>query len=506
MNDEPLDLSRFRRAVERGKWVVVAFAVGGMIAGGVLSLVRVRHYSATSVVLLPPAGLDASGASDRDVQTEVQIASSADVLALAGGKLTPKRSVDQLRHRLTVSAPTDGILRFKSKTTSAGEAIAIANATAEAYRDYSANSGSTTDSKIADALQARVTELNRQLDHVRSQTTDAISQLAKATNASDASTIGALISSLRAQESELTSQLNDTLSQLSQTNRSEPRRARARLISPATRASNSAARGLALNLSVGALMGLLLGLTVVLARESRDRRLRRGADIAAAAGVPTIASMRTQCPDLPSEWLTLLENYEANAEERWSLRRLLRTIVPAEMSHPAHLGIVTLPWDSATAPVAPQLAAFAAGSGIGTVLLVDGSEPPLAALRQARDVINLSAVELRPNLSIVPHLPADEGPRAQLVVSMILADETVLDCDPQPSLTTLLAVSSGAATSEQLARVAATAASAGCPLAGIIVANPEPDDASGGAIPNGWRALTAHAPRGLGRTRQGSAS
>jgi hypothetical protein len=48
---------------------------------------------------------------------------------------------------------------------------------------------------------------------------------------------------------------------------------------------------------------------------------------------------------------------------------------------------------------------------------------------------------------------------------------------------TVLAVSAGTATAEQLARVAVSAAASGRDFAGIIVADPEPDDKTTGRLP-----------------------
>ena len=48
---------------------------------------------------------------------------------------------------------------------------------------------------------------------------------------------------------------------------------------------------------------------------------------------------------------------------------------------------------------------------------------------------------------------------------------------------TLLGVSAGAATADQLARVAISAASDGREITGILVANPDSDDATTGRLP-----------------------
>jgi hypothetical protein len=66
---------------------------------------------------------------------------------------------------------------------------------------------------------------------------------------------------------------------------------------------------------------------------------------------------------------------------------------------------------------------------------------------------------------------------------------------------TVLAVSPRVATPEQLARVAASAADAGGNVVGIMVANPEPDDATTGFAPAMGRQPRALPTRMNGTTR-----
>jgi hypothetical protein len=55
--------------------------------------------------------------------------------------------------------------------------------------------------------------------------------------------------------------------------------------------------------------------------------------------------------------------------------------------------------------------------------------------------------------------------------------------DTMRAATTILGVSAGAVTAEQLARVAASAATAGREIAGVLVADPDPADHTTGRIP-----------------------
>ena len=59
---------------------------------------------------------------------------------------------------------------------------------------------------------------------------------------------------------------------------------------------------------------------------------------------------------------------------------------------------------------------------------------------------------------------------------------------------TVLGVSAGAATAEQLARVAVSAAADGRDIAGIIVADPDPADNTTGRLPQPTRAARRRQP------------
>jgi hypothetical protein len=55
-------------------------------------------------------------------------------------------------------------------------------------------------------------------------------------------------------------------------------------------------------------------------------------------------------------------------------------------------------------------------------------------------------------------------------------------------------VSSGFATSTELARTALAASDAGSPLAGVVIANPDPDDHTSGLVPEASEAFGHVAP------------
>jgi hypothetical protein len=79
---------------------------------------------------------------------------------------------------------------------------------------------------------------------------------------------------------------------------------------------------------------------------------------------------------------------------------------------------------------------------------------------------------------------ADGRPRTALTVVVVVVDsQTPEMAGTMSTHATVLGVSAGAATTEQLARVATSVAADGREVGGILVADPEPTDRTTGRIP-----------------------
>ena len=251
------------------------------------------------------------------------------------------------------------------------------------------------------------------------------------------------------------------------------------------------AKQVAITALIGAFAGALLGAIIAMAISRGDRRLRDRDDIADAVGVPVLASMRVSRPSDARGWTRLLEDYRPTAVEALRLRSTLDQLGIARAADATgrSIAVLSLEPDRGALAVAPQLAAFAAGLGIPTVLVFGPQQNPEAAAtlrvacadleKQPKPVKNLwvgvsggiaGAGLADAGLNIVVSVVDSRSPDA--AVTMRTAD-------------TLLAVSSGAATAEQLARVAASALADGRYIAGILVADPDPADRTTGRRSHG---------------------
>ncbi len=257
---------------------------------------------------------------------------------------------------------------------------------------------------------------------------------------------------------------------------------------------------------LGLIFGVLIGIVAALAISRADRRLRTRDEIASSIGVSVLASFPVGHPVDVAGWTRLLEHHEPGAMYAWRLRYAFQQLGIADAGLKNGSGggrfsltVVSLSSDPRSFAVGPELAVFAASLGIPTALVVGPLQDTAAtaALRTAC-AVPPSAESKRPSqLSVVVSDGNDAGllPDVSLSVVVAVVDSTVPEIpDTMPTTATVLGVSAGAVTAEQLARAASSVAAAGRDLAGILVADPEPTDRSTGQIARTMRATPVAGP------------
>jgi capsular polysaccharide biosynthesis protein len=246
---------------------------------------------------------------------------------------------------------------------------------------------------------------------------------------------------------------------------------------------------------LGALGGALIGVIVVLAFSRTDRRLRGRDEIANSIGLPVLASLPVGHPADAPGWTKLLEDYEPGPMNAWRLRNALKELglVGANGSNGngsggSSLAVLSLSSDPGAFALGPQLAVCAASLGISTALVIGPQQDTdaTATLRTAC-AVPPSASSKRPShlrVTVSDGGPAGRPPAAALTIVVAVVDgKTPQVADTMRTTATVLGVSAGAATAEQLARAALSAAAADRDIAGILVADPEPTDHTTGRIP-----------------------
>jgi capsular polysaccharide biosynthesis protein len=255
--------------------------------------------------------------------------------------------------------------------------------------------------------------------------------------------------------------------------------------------------------AAGAVGGALIGFVIALLIGRGDRRLRERDEFANAIGVPVLASIPVEHPADAAAWTRLLESYRPGAVDAWRLRKALQQLGVIGTAHgdddavPESLGagdipslaVLSLAADPKALALGPQLAVFAATLGIPTALVI-GPQQDTAA------TATLRAVCAAPTGVAAPRRPrqlrlvvADSGSLGESLDGTFLVVVAVVDGrDPHmpstiPTDSTVLGVSAGSATAEQLVLTAATAAIGGRETDGIFLADPEPTDRTTGRVP-----------------------
>ena len=284
----------------------------------------------------------------------------------------------------------------------------------------------------------------------------------------------------------------------------------ARILERATTATGATLpTRVALTALIGALTGALGGAVLALAMSRGDQRLRDRDDIADAIGVSVLASLQVSRPSDPDGWVALLEDYEPSAVEAWRLRNALHYLGLGDIEAPsgASVAVLSLSRDRGALAIGPQLAAFAASLGIPTAL-VFGPQQDLSAAATLRAACVALAKRPRPlgNLFVAVSDADDSMGLAEVgltVVISVIDDESPHAAVTMRTTETILGVTSGAATAEQLARMAANASAAGRYFAGILVADPDPADRTTGRLPQlGRRAQRKMPTRVNGRAAE----
>lgn len=256
------------------------------------------------------------------------------------------------------------------------------------------------------------------------------------------------------------------------------------LFQPATTATGPAPTSLlSYGAGAGVLLGALVGAVTALAIGRNDRRLRERDEIADSVGVPVLASVRVRRPAKAQGWTKLLEGYEPEAAEAWQLRKVLRQLGAGDGSS---LAVLSLSHDRDALALGPQLAVLAASLGIPTALVVGPQQDAMAAAA-LHAACAAGPEPLGPgNLRVAV---SDHGDAGQLPGGGLTVVVSVLDggaprvANTMRTTMAVLAVTSGAVTAQQLARVAASAAGDGRDVAGILVADPDPADQTTGRLP-----------------------
>ena len=443
MSQKALDLRRSMQIVRRHKIFVGVIVVIGILGGAAYAVLKPPMLSSTALVALPPPATSQQQATtpsgtDPFTATQEIVAGSYHVLADSLAHVRPAMSLTDLRGHVQISSPSADIISITANGNNIADVEATANAVANSYISY-------------------VTSPDSVVGHIQAQLLES-----------------------------------------------------ANLATGPSRIEQYVTFGL-----VGGLGGALVGVIVTLAIGRNDRRLRARDEIANSIGIPVLASVPVAHPSSAGAWTKLLEDYKPTAVHSWQLRTALQQLGLARLGFGRSAGegnsgsryddrvsmydgedgrrlslvLLSLSSDPGAVALGPQLAAFAASQEISTFLVI-GPQQDAAATATLRTACaaQLSETSMRHGLLRVTgynegsiDVPTDTG----LVIVVAVIDSRAPKM-PETMRTdaTVIGVSAGASTAEQLARAAVVAASDGREITGILVADPDPEDQTTGRIPH----------------------
>ena len=251
---------------------------------------------------------------------------------------------------------------------------------------------------------------------------------------------------------------------------------------------------------LGALLCGLIGSIIALSIDRADRKLWERDAIADAIGVPVIASVPVAHPSSAAGWRKLLEGYDPGVVHGWTLRKALHhlDLIDVKGGRGASLTVLSLSSDPGAVALGPQLAVFAASLGIPTALVIGprqdtNATATLCAACTVTPVVSSGSGRLQ--ITVGDDEDADSPRAAALtIVAAVVDDQASQVAQVMRTTATVLGVSAGVATAEQLARVAISAASDGRDIAGIVVADPDSADQTTGRLPEPSRPTQRRLP------------
>lgn len=452
MSQQALDLRRATQIVRKHRKIFGVVVVLGLLTGAAYATLKPPMMSSTALVVLPGLlaqsaqsaasnGGGTGSASDIYMATQVVIAGSDAVLADALPHVSPDMPLQVLQKNVHVTSVSgSSIISFTASGSTAAQAEDTANAVANSYIAY-------TNSRTDPIGNVSANSGNNSIGNVSANSG------------------------------------NSPIGNMS-----------AKMLESATIATGSKIpERIAFYGLLGALAGALLGFIGSLAVGRNDRRLVARDAIANSIGAPVLVSLQVGRPADAASWAKLFDKYEPTDVHKWGLTRLLQQFGITDVGagngangHGSSLTVVSLASDPKALALGPQLAAFAASQGIPTAL-VTGPQQDVNATATLRTACAAPAGSSG-RRKLLQLAVSDNGYLDQVRAAFVVV-VTVVDARA-PSMrgtartaATVLGVSAGAATADELARAATAAAVDGREIAGILVANPEPTDQTTGRIP-----------------------
>jgi capsular exopolysaccharide synthesis family protein len=475
-------LRTYLAVLRRRKWWVIVLALLGLAASLALSLRQPKQYSATAQLLVQSSGQGINLGSapqevtTTDVQTDLQLATSAPVITLVRGKLggAPAISASEV-------AQTNVIALTAISSTPARAAL-IANTYARAFVQQTQNAAIKNLTTASTTLHRQINALGRQLRSLQNQ-------------ASAATQVSALANQQAVLKEEVAQlQVNGATSTSG-----------VEFVTPASAPTSPSSPKPTQDALLGLAAGLMLGLGAAFLRDSLDDTLTSKEAAERSGGAPAIAMV-----PLVNSWRKRNQAVIASSDEPTSpaaeAYRSLRTSLQfIRQAHELRTLLVTSPAaaEGKTSTLANLGAVFAQGGERVALVSCDLRRPRLGTFFNIEEQSGLTTVLLGQQTleqalqqvpgydclwvlgaGAVPPNPAEllDGPGAREVFTALQENFDLVLVDSPPALPvtdalvlskyadgTLLVVAAGQTRRAELQRAAERFAQAKSPVVGIVL-------------------------------------
>lgn len=281
VDDGLIDFSQYAGVIGRRKWLVLAITLLGVLGGGVSAHLQPKSYTSTAQVSVNAVSSNVAGqsldSSQVNMATQVQIATSTVVAALARTQLKSTHSAQQLPSGLRVTAPSRAsTLLFAYTATTPRGAQSAAQAFADAYLAQRRAQAKLIVGRVMQAVKDDLAAIDAKLAQTQLTLVTATRGTAPYESAL------ALQTSLNQQAAPLRTRLIDLATLVI-----DP----GSVIAPAALPTQPVGLPKSVYLAAGAVLGLVFGLLLAFLWDRRDDRLDRAADVESHLGLPLVAAI-----------------------------------------------------------------------------------------------------------------------------------------------------------------------------------------------------------------------
>ena len=270
---DDLQLTDYARVFRRGWWLIVVFAIVGLLGGAGYYSVSHKVYTASASVYVTATGVTANQVAGGrtsgtvNLDTEAQVVQSATVAQAAAKLMHSTGSLQALINRISVTVPANSqVLLITCQAGSADGAATCAQSFAQAFLTYSATSTTAAANSQLSSLQAKISAL----ESAAAKLSVEVGSLPG--NSSQRATAQQRLNSAQSQLNSLNSQVAELTAEVANPSGGS-------IISSASPPSGPSSPKKFLVFPSGLLVGLLTGLIAAFIRDRRDHRIRGPRDL-----------------------------------------------------------------------------------------------------------------------------------------------------------------------------------------------------------------------------------